>query len=198
MRFPKLILTWTAAACLAGPSLPAKNRIDHREVNVSVYRLGFIPLDTEVFAENQARLLFSRIGLRIRFTREPAQDTETIELRIWDHAPPQLERYAMGRASVGDRQRHASIFYDRVMEFADRSDARGIGTILGYVIAHEIGHLLRDEPGHEPVGIMKATWSRRDAAEMMLGVVGFTGTDADRIFRVITMRRLALIREAEE
>ena len=39
-------------------------------------------------------------------------------------------------------------------------------TILGYAMAHEIGHVLLDQPGHSRSGVMKAIWTVNDMREM--------------------------------
>src|SRR5262249_1266981 len=52
----------------------------------------------------------------------------------------------------------AAVYVDRV---ATLSRASGIdaGTLLGRVIAHEIGHLLLGTTTHRPSGLMRAEWS---------------------------------------
>ena len=51
----------------------------------------------------------------------------------------------------------ATVFYDRVALAADRSRVLS-GTVLGRVIAHEIGHLLLGTTLHSDGGIMRARW----------------------------------------
>ncbi len=57
--------------------------------------------------------------------------------------------YVMGFAPDGGR--NAFVFYDRVSELSDDSS-----TLLGQVLAHEVGHLLMPRQGHSPDGIMRA------------------------------------------
>ena len=49
------------------------------------------------------------------------------------------------------------ILYDRIEKLADRWDASR-AEILGYAIAHEIGHLVLSTGVHTPEGIMNARW----------------------------------------
>jgi hypothetical protein len=50
--------------------------------------------------------------------------------------------------------RRAYVFCDRVAALNERASA-SIPSILGDVIAHELGHLLLPLPGHSPGGIMR-------------------------------------------
>ena len=52
--------------------------------------------------------------------------------------------------------------------------------LLGRVIVHELGHLLLG-PGHAPVGIMKAHWTRDDLRPNNLGMLCFTAQQATLI-----------------
>ena len=67
----------------------------------------------------------------------------------------------------------ASVFYDRVQAL---SDALGYsrGATLGYVMAHEIGHLLLRTSGHSPLGIMRALLTPED----LLRPLRFTPTQS--------------------
>jgi hypothetical protein len=51
----------------------------------------------------------------------------------------------------------AYVFYDRVRDF-DRRGRIDTWIVLGYVIAHELGHLLLPVNSHASDGIMQADW----------------------------------------
>jgi len=70
------------------------------------------------------------------------------------------------------------IFYNRVLAFADDSSASADLT-LGYVMAHEIGHLLG--LGHSPRGIMTAAFTARDLREAAAGWLCFDHDDVVRL-----------------
>jgi hypothetical protein len=67
----------------------------------------------------------------------------------------------LGYSSV-DVQHHAdclaTVFADRVEAMAGRTQSDP-GTLLGHVIAHEIGHLLMGTSAHSPIGLMRGRWS---------------------------------------
>jgi hypothetical protein len=68
--------------------------------------------------------------------------------------------YVVQGAGIG---RLATVYPDRVGEFA-RSAGVSSSTLLGRVIAHEVGHLLLGTLEHAPRGLMRPYWSRRDLA----------------------------------
>jgi hypothetical protein len=64
--------------------------------------------------------------------------------------------------SRGDMDRHVSM-----------------GQVLGYVIAHEVGHLLQNQQVHSPHGIMRGEWSLLDFRDMASGMLLFTPQQAE-------------------
>jgi hypothetical protein len=52
----------------------------------------------------------------------------------------------------------ATVFADRVATFAERADMER-GTLVGYAIAHELGHLLLGTAAHTRGGLMRAVWT---------------------------------------
>ena len=64
--------------------------------------------------------------------------------------------------SRGDMDRHISM-----------------GQVLGYVIAHEVGHLLLNQQVHSPHGIMRGDWSFLDFRDMASGMLLFTPQQAE-------------------
>jgi hypothetical protein len=67
----------------------------------------------------------------------------------------------LGYSSV-DVQHHAdclaTVFADRIEAMAGRTQSDP-GTLLGHVMAHEIGHLLMGTSRHSPIGLMRDRWS---------------------------------------
>ena len=63
------------------------------------------------------------------------------------------------------------------------------GTVLGYLIAHEVGHLLIGPGVHSPHGLMKGKWSSKDLEEMQRGQLLFQPWDARRMQRASTRGR---------
>jgi hypothetical protein len=68
------------------------------------------------------------------------------------------------------------IFFDRVESLLERQRAPE-AKILGYVLAHEIGHALQGVVRHSASGVMRATWTTDDFEQMRKDGMGFTEED---------------------
>ena len=77
----------------------------------------------------------------------------------------------------------ASVYYEYAMRRAKTDDADfETPTILGCVIAHELGHLLLGSNGHSGNGIMQPRWERNQFRQLMMGTLFFT-TEQSGIMR---------------
>jgi hypothetical protein len=72
------------------------------------------------------------------------------------------------------------LLYDRVL---NAQGPAGAPSLLGYVLAHEIVHILQGVDQHAPIGIMKRRWEAGDFAEMRRGRLRFTDEDIVLIHR---------------
>lgn len=68
---------------------------------------------------------------------------------------------------------YANIYYDRVASFRGFASLRE-GDLLGYIFAHEIGHLLLGPNSHSISGVMCARWSPEQLALASRGLIFFT------------------------
>ena len=75
---------------------------------------------------------------------------------------------------------HAQVFFRQVQDFA-RTCHVDLSTILAYVIAHEIGHLLLPGNAHSPTGVMQAGWDKALVHDAARGSLTFTEAQAARI-----------------
>ena len=105
-------------------------------------------------------------------------DRPVLVLRILPQA--MAERLARDNASLGFAQNGdaatpgfvASVFYHRVESLAvELGCARAV--ILGYAMAHEIGHLLLGTSSHSPQGIMRGQWTEKELLSASAGRFGF-------------------------
>ena len=72
----------------------------------------------------------------------------------------------------------ANVYADRARELADR---REFEVILGWVIAHELGHLLLGRNAHSAAGIMRARWRAQDLKPSRQAAMLFLPAEAKRI-----------------
>jgi hypothetical protein len=103
-----------------------------------------------------------------------------------------LPNNVMGLApGTGRDRRLVYVFYDKVKALAEmQMNARaegGISTyairvqILGYAIAHEIGHILLNLESHSDTGIMRAAWDLRQLQDACYGYLVFTPPQVEAI-----------------
>ncbi len=80
-----------------------------------------------------------------------------------------------------------NVFYHRVDELA----VNGYRTdrILGYVIAHEVAHVLLG-PGHSEEGIMRGQWTRYDLHRISWGLLLDFTSDQSKQLRYAVLRRM--------
>ena len=85
---------------------------------------------------------------------------------------------------------NATIFYHSVGEVA-RDAKRLPATILGHVLAHEMGHLLLAMKGHSRHGIMHVPWGPQELGRAAQGALLFGDKQGERIRSKVVARILA-------
>jgi hypothetical protein len=124
-------------------------------------------------AQREAAYVFRAMGIKIQWAgcaevgaADPSQRPNLIvRLRQAGHiakvGPVSLE--AMGRAFIDDTGYGFMVdtYYGAIRDLTLLWPLAAGDQMLGYVMAHELGHLLLG-PGHRPRGIMRATWGREE------------------------------------
>lgn len=85
--------------------------------------------------------------------------------------------------------RYVSVFYGEVRAISD-GEAVFEGRVLGYTIAHEVGHLLLGSGAHSPAGIMTARWDGKVMRRAPRKSFSFTKQQAEQL-RASVRARLA-------
>jgi hypothetical protein len=85
-----------------------------------------------------------------------------------------------------------TIFYDRIERLGPRAVSAGATApqILGYAMAHEIGHVLLGSTQHSSTGIMKGPWGQAEFERLAKGWLGFTAQQCE-VMRESAFRRAA-------
>jgi hypothetical protein len=82
----------------------------------------------------------------------------------------------------------ATLYVDRIAAMAGASSL-DTGTLLGRVMAHEIGHLLLGTNAHQPEGIMRATWSPSLLQRRFPRDWQFSVDEVERLDRNLNLRK---------
>ena len=129
-------------------------------------------------SQDQVTRIFADAGLAVRWTATAPRFTVHLVSQVLGYA--RALSPVMGVALRRANGSEAQVFFRQVHDFA-RTCRVDVSTMLAYVIAHEIGHLLLPGNAHSPTGVMQAGWDKaliRDAAR---GSLTFTPAQAARI-----------------
>ena len=119
-------------------------------------------------------------GVRLNWRssdRDCAESGSGIQIRVSLDTPAEHQPGALGEAFPYEGS-HIVVFYDRVQSNC-RPSMRTI--LLGYVMAHEIVHMLQGVASHSPEGLMKAQWTAKDHVAMNHGTMRIAVSDIDLI-----------------
>ena len=112
----------------------------------------------------------------------------TPEMAIRGHIPEGILGFA-AVATDGGIGRIAYVIYDRVRQQA-ATGAIDETSLFGFVMAHEIGHLLLGPGSHADAGLMKGDWDREDLRRFWMVTPQFSPREAADV-------RSALARESD-
>ena len=140
---------------------------------------------------SEAGTIFKRIGIEIEWAECPCNSLVSpaeLQLRLIPtllHTARGIpQRGHLGYAAASEQGGGlATIFYDRVEDLTIEVKP---STVLGYAIAHELGHLLlgktlSDGRYHSASGIMRAKWDRNDIKGRTRDGMQFASEDANRL-----------------
>jgi hypothetical protein len=171
-------------------ALPAESSL---RISIYVYNGGQVPTRTLRKAEDGATRIFEKTGIKITW-REPKPPVSegggspdpwvptNIEVRIFKR--PMINEVPVKEEVTGFvwsfETNIAAILYDRVQDLA-ASKRADVATILGIVMAHEIGHLLLRSHEHSSEGVMRQNWPPGDLQSAAQGRLHFTAEQSQRM-----------------
>lgn len=166
-------------------SSPAVARMADREGDVRIRlidsdRVGGMSLPV---ARAVAGRILSSTGARFRWDegKSSGGSANTIEIRFLDFAPKNQPAGALAEAfPFAEGGMRIAVFLDRISDLANRQPLF-MPRILGHVLAHEIGHVLRGTNAHSWTGVMKAHWDASDYAAMRKSSLPFSAEDVETI-----------------
>ena len=193
-----LILAWAGSGQLRGAGgLPGRIRARDLKLTLVVYDYAHVSGPTLADAENTVSEIFRRAGVQLiwrdgfKYAAERQNDeipapmdptTLVITLQPASEAAhwgvrPESEGIALGSRAI--------VF---VRTVASRSTPVSAATHLGYVIAHELGHILLGPNAHSIDGIMRGTLFQEDWAKAAQGTLSFLPSQNQQIRAWIAKR----------
>lgn len=154
-----------------------------RQVTVYLVDPGVVPITASGPAQACASDLFARIGINIHWKvgTPPSLESGALVIEFVTNTPESLRPDALGFSKPYEGI-HIRIFWDRVQAFPAPQK------VLGYVMVHEITHILQGVPRHAPEGIMKAQWNGYDQSAMTARTLRFTADDVELIYNGMDAR----------
>ena len=129
-------------------------------------------------SQDKVTRIFADAGLAVRWTETAPRFTVHLVSQVLGYA--RALSPVMGVALRRANGSEAQVFFRQVQDFA-RTCHIDVSTMLAYVIAHEIGHLLLPGNAHSPTGVMQAGWDKALVHNAARGSLTFTEAQAARI-----------------
>jgi len=127
-----------------------------RDLIVAVARYTDVDPQTMREAEHIAGEVYRRAGIEIQWV-EPSTHEGATKLYVNVLSQDMVEPLYVSDETVGfaiPGSRAANVIYERIRQIARRRHVAS-GLLLGYVIAHELGHLLLPAHSHSSSGLMR-------------------------------------------
>jgi hypothetical protein len=180
---------WFALAfTLALRGLSQETSANMPQVTINLYNDARVPETVLREARLEAAKIFRRAEVQIiwmdcssgqaRSTSDPACDNRRgpshLSLRIvsWSFKSNDSV-FGVSFLSPEGEGTYGNVFYDSVEKLHTEWRTE-ITTVLGHVMAHEIGHLLLGTNAHSRMGIMRSNWHGKELRSISTGTLLFT------------------------
>jgi hypothetical protein len=170
MLFTVLGLVGVIAATLGGRQGAAPAG---RDIAVCIHDQVVVPPAVLYQAQGLAARTLSTAGVKVDWRCNGSAAWRFFTVEFASRAPERFKSAALGYALAFGGSR-STIFLDRLQQAG--GDAL-LPKRLGYVLVHEIAHLIYGNDGHSDGGIMKAHWTSSDYRKMQAETLSFTEGD---------------------
>jgi hypothetical protein len=172
-----------AALFLTAAALPATAEVCPEMRPVQVYLPIAAPIDAGVLAAAREEAAWVLRSLCVAVEWSAAGSPDALLVRILPGpltADPTPDALGLAMPAVG----RGAVFLSRVREKVDANPGRiGLPTLLGCVLAHEIGHLLLKTTGHSPAGIMSPDFRKPELEKAAQRQLVFSAADRLQMVR---------------
>jgi hypothetical protein len=178
---------------LASPAAWSKEiAVAEVQVTISVHNDAGISAGTLREAEMEASRVFRQSGIEAKWLNcplpadgpeDPAQCRTAefpayLQLRMARRSRNLSEiTFGISYLSADGSGCYANVFYERIEEMHKRSRVN-LGSLLGDVAAHEIGHLLLGTNSHAANGIMRERWESEELGSIGTGALSFSEAES--------------------
>jgi hypothetical protein len=174
-RLPLLLIVSALSFSTSTPArTPARTPDQTARLQVSLFNDAHIDAATLAEAETRASFLFSKAGIEIDWLAcRPADPSDFspstspcsalawpahLSVRINPHAfGVSPETFGQAFVDPSGQGVYSNIYYQN-LALSSNHPQLSDGDMLGFVIAHELGHLLLGSNSHSPFGLMQARW----------------------------------------
>jgi hypothetical protein len=165
-----------------------------------------VPEETLSVALDTTHRIFLNAGVRLISLGEPRSSRQQADYRDARSAPANalvlriISKPMSGLASpdalgyavvASEDSKYASVFRDHVLA-ATRTGRYSEGTLMGYAIAHELGHLLLGTSGHTRYGLMAGHWRNSELDRTEAGLLQFSPAESARLRKESLRRSLKI------
>jgi hypothetical protein len=217
VRMPRAF-AWLIVTFVVGsvPLLATDDRTD-LVVTIQIHDYWHVSSQSLSHAREIVTAMYERIGVRTEWigvvqqseshpgsprrdsiSRLPIAQVTLIILTPKMAARGHVDESALGFAAVPEEGmgRIAYAIYDRVRDTAARA-AMNEDDLLGFVMAHEIAHLMLPRGAHAEGGLMRGHWNVRDFQQIDVLKLGFSPEQANEIRSTLLHNRPTLAANAE-
>jgi hypothetical protein len=176
--------------CLRGfPAKAEDGRPPGLVVTVAVHNNASVSASTLAQAERMAGTIFRQAGVEVVWANcdLPAEEAQIASSCHVTEFPRHLQ-LSIARRSKDLTESilgvsflaedgsgcYSDVFLEPTEELHEKLHVINLATLLGHVVAHEIGHLLLGSNSHSDAGIMRPHWDERDLANASKGELLFT------------------------
>ena len=138
------------------------------------------------FAQKEAARIYERAGVHLRWTDGSAKLAAidgNLHLDVLILNGSGMERKLPDPTTfgaAGHATKRAYVCYPRIVDHIRRRGGN-LSILLGFVLAHEIGHMILPENSHSMSGLMRATWEGR-----MVSIPDFLPAQAEAIRTIVS------------
>ena len=183
MYWPKAFLALAAIVA----SVRSVAQTENSTITVRVFNRSEVAPATVSLGERVAGELLGRAGVVIVWLNCPAQTQDCAQpvgpasliLTMLKQGTAMAGKDTLGLALEDDTRAGAYCYvFENQLKDVSRHTDISPWRLLGYAMAHELGHLLKGSLSHSSSGVMSARWSRGELQQIARGGLEFTSEDA--------------------